>query len=167
MFSPRERWCDAPIEIDTQTLSDRYYTGAPARRRRCVEQSSIVKRASASTRYCHWTTVCLYALQATIPALTRSALHRCFVRHDISRLPELTGVQSPQKKKFRSYPIGYFHVDLTEVRTAEGKLYLFVAIDRTSKFILLSALSSGLLVVQQRSSCEISLKGCPIRSTPS
>jgi hypothetical protein len=35
---------------------------------------------------------------------------------------------------FEHYPIGYFHIDLAEVRTAEGKLYLFVAIDRTSKF---------------------------------
>ncbi|TIV44113.1 MAG: transposase family protein, partial [Mesorhizobium sp.] len=33
-----------------------------------------------------------------------------------------------------AYPIGYFHVDIAEVRTAEGRLYLFVAIDRTSKF---------------------------------
>src|SRR5580693_4774107 len=32
---------------------------------------------------------CLYALQATIPQLTRSALHRCFQRHGISRLPEV------------------------------------------------------------------------------
>jgi transposase-like protein len=31
-------------------------------------------------------------------------------------------------------PIGYFHLDLAEGRTAEGKLYLFVGIDRTSKF---------------------------------
>ncbi len=31
-------------------------------------------------------------------------------------------------------PIGYFHIDIAEVRTGEGKLYLFVAIDRTSKF---------------------------------
>ncbi len=76
---------------------------------------------------------CLYALQATIPQLTRSALHRCFQRHGISRLPDLDG-QRPAKKKFKVYPIGYFHIDLTEVRTAEGKLYLFVAIDRTSKF---------------------------------
>jgi hypothetical protein len=28
------------------------------------------------------------------------------------------------------YLIGYFRVDLAEVRTAEGKLYVFVAIDR-------------------------------------
>src|SRR3546814_19256946 len=30
---------------------------------------------------------CLYALQATIPHLTRSSLHRMFRRHGISRLP--------------------------------------------------------------------------------
>ncbi|MGQ3214505.1 MAG: IS481 family transposase, partial [Shinella sp.] len=28
---------------------------------------------------------CLYSLQATIPHLTRSSLHRCFQRHAISR----------------------------------------------------------------------------------
>lgn len=29
---------------------------------------------------------CLYTLQATIPPLTRSSLHRCLQRHGISRL---------------------------------------------------------------------------------
>ena len=76
---------------------------------------------------------CLYALQATIPHLTRSSLHRCLQRHGISRLPDVEGETSP-KKKFKSYPIGFFHIDIAEVRTAEGKLHLFVAIDRTSKF---------------------------------
>ena len=76
---------------------------------------------------------CLYALQATIPHLTRSSLHRCLQRHGISRLPEVEG-DKPAKKKFKSYPIGFFHIDIAEVQTAEGKLYLFVAIDRTSKF---------------------------------
>src|SRR5258708_11071230 len=76
---------------------------------------------------------CLYALQATIPQLTRSSLHRCLERHGISRLPEVEG-DKPSKKMFDIYPIGFFHIDLAEVRTAEGKLYLFVAIDRTSKF---------------------------------
>jgi len=31
---------------------------------------------------------CLYALQEAIPHLSRSSLHRCFQRHDISRLPK-------------------------------------------------------------------------------
>jgi len=76
---------------------------------------------------------CLYALQATIPHLTRSSLHRCLQRHGISRLPDVNGDMRP-KKKFKRYPIGYIHIDIAEVRTQEGKLRLFVAIDRTSKF---------------------------------
>src|SRR5919202_6550725 len=64
---------------------------------------------------------CLYGLQPTIPHLTRSALHRCLQRHGISRLPEVEG-DKPQKKRFASYPIGYFHIDIAEVRTEEGKL---------------------------------------------
>lgn len=75
---------------------------------------------------------CLYALQPTIPHLTRSSLHRCLQRHGISRLPELKAEAQP-KKRFKHYPIGYFHIDIAEVRTGEGTLYLFVAIDRTSK----------------------------------
>ena len=76
---------------------------------------------------------CLYALQATIPHLTRSGLHRCLQRHGISRLPETEG-DKRTKKRFKAYPIGYFHIDLAEVRTEQGRLYLLVAIDRTSKF---------------------------------
>jgi transposase/transposase-like protein len=76
---------------------------------------------------------CLYALLPTIPNLSRSSLHRCLQRHGIGRLPDVDGNKGP-KKKFKAYPIGYFHIDIAEVRTAEGRLYLFVAIDRTSKF---------------------------------
>jgi transposase InsO family protein len=76
---------------------------------------------------------CLYALQATIPHLTRSSLHRCLQRHGISRLPETDG-DKPQRSRFKRYPIGFFHIDIAEVRTEPGKLHLFVAVDRTSKF---------------------------------
>jgi transposase InsO family protein len=69
---------------------------------------------------------CLYALQATIPHLTRSSLHR-------SQLPQVAG-EASARRKFKVYPIGYFHIDIAKVRTAQGKLYLLVAIDRTSKF---------------------------------
>jgi hypothetical protein len=74
---------------------------------------------------------CLYTLQLTIPHLTRSSLHRCLQRHGISRLPD---VEDGKGIKRKSYPIGYFHIDIAEVRTAQGRLYLLVAIDRTSKF---------------------------------
>ena len=64
---------------------------------------------------------CLYALQATIPHLTRSALHRCLQRHGISRLPEIEG-EKPSKKKFKTYPIGYACSQLGELldRSANG-----------------------------------------------
>ena len=83
---------------------------------------------------------CLYALQATIPHLTRSSLHRLFQRHDISRLPSIETEKSA-KKRFKAYPVGYFHIDIAEVQTAEGKLYLYVAIDRTSKFAFVQIVS--------------------------
>jgi transposase InsO family protein len=76
----------------------------------------------------------LYALQESIPHLTRSSLHRLYQRHGISRLPDLK-TQGSSRRKFKSYAIGYFHIDIAEVRTEDGKLHMFVAIGRTSKFV--------------------------------
>ena len=69
-------------------------------------------------------------------------MHRCLQRHGISRLPEVEGDKSV-KSKFKPYPIGYFHIDIAEVRTAEGKLHLYVAIDRTSKFAFVRLVKSA------------------------
>src|SRR3546814_12273639 len=74
---------------------------------------------------------CLYALQATIPHLTRSSLHRLFRRHGISRLPSVEG--DKPKKRFKDYPIGYVHIDIAEVRPEDGKLHRLVATDRVHK----------------------------------
>lgn len=76
---------------------------------------------------------CLFSLQESIPKLTRSSLHRCLQRHGISRLPEMVS-STHKKKRFKKYEIGYIHIDIAEIRTQEGKLNMFVAIDRTSKF---------------------------------
>jgi hypothetical protein len=75
----------------------------------------------------------LYALQPSIPHLTRSALHRCLQRHGIARLPDVEG-DKQKRQKFKRYPIGFFHIDIAEVQTVECRLYLFVGIDRTRKF---------------------------------
>jgi hypothetical protein len=57
------------------------------------------------------------------------------------RLPDIEGdkallseVEGPKRQRFKRYPIGFFHIDITEVQTAEGKLCLFVGIDRANKF---------------------------------
>lgn len=67
----------------------------------------------------------------------RPSLHRCRQRHGISRLPGVGG-DKPAKQRFATCPIGLkaplsVHIDPAEVGTEEGKLRLFVAIDRTSK----------------------------------
>jgi hypothetical protein len=77
---------------------------------------------------------CLHALQREIPSLTRSSLHRLYQRHGISQLPR-DSRQKREKKPFKRYPIGYLPIDISEVRTGEGKAYLFVAVDRASKFV--------------------------------
>ena len=76
---------------------------------------------------------CLCALQASIPHLSRAALHRCFQRRGICRLPPSKDGPSSPKKKFNDHPIGHRRVDFAEVRIGEGRRYPFVAIDRTRK----------------------------------
>jgi transposase InsO family protein len=75
----------------------------------------------------------LGCLRETLPALSRSALHRCLVRHGISRLPQ-NEEKTSKRKRFAATTIGYVHIDVCELRLAEGKLFMFLAIDRVSKF---------------------------------
>jgi transposase InsO family protein len=75
----------------------------------------------------------LGCLRGTIPRLSRSALHRCLVRHGISRLPR-DDERASKRKRFAETTIGYVHIDVCELRLAQGKLFLFLAIDRVSKF---------------------------------
>ena len=44
---------------------------------------------------------CLYALQPTIPHLSRASLHRCLQRHGIARLPEADG-DGPKRSRFKA-----------------------------------------------------------------
>jgi hypothetical protein len=69
--------------------------------------------------------------------------HRCLQRHGISRLPEGEGAK-PSKKKFKAYPIGYFHIDIAELQTAEGKLTPVVRKVPTADVKLPSSATSNL-----------------------
>lgn len=70
---------------------------------------------------------CLYALQPTIPHLTRSSLHRCLHRHDISRLPDVEGDKPAKKRNSNPTRLAIFTSISPRCRSPEGKLYLFVA----------------------------------------
>lgn len=74
------------------------------------------------------------SLKPQIPALTRSNLHRCLVRHGLNRLPKEENIPARKKQKFKQYDIGYVHVDITELRLEGQKMYLFVGICRVCKY---------------------------------
>lgn len=75
----------------------------------------------------------LGCLRESIPALSRSALHRCLQRHGISRLPKSDEAEA-KPGRFAQTTIGYVHIDVCELRWAGGKAHMFLAIDRVSKF---------------------------------
>jgi transposase-like protein len=71
-------------------------------------------------------------LRESIPKLTRSSLHRCLERYGISRLPATE--TKAKRGRFAETAIGYIHIDSCELRHADGKIHMFLAIDRVSKF---------------------------------
>lgn len=77
---------------------------------------------------------CLYALQATIPHLTRSSLHRCLQRHGISRLPDVDG-EKAVKKKFKACPIGFFHIDIAHRLTKPAHPWTNGQVERMNRTI--------------------------------
>ena len=73
----------------------------------------------------------LGCLKDTIPKLSRAPAPLP-QRHGISRLPE--SEDKEQAQAVQDYEIGYVHIDSCELRHADGKLVMFLAIDRVSKF---------------------------------
>jgi len=73
-------------------------------------------------------------LRDAIPKLTQSSLHRCLVRHGISRFPKDEDASS-KRQTFKETKIGYVHIDSAQLCSAEGKTHMFLAIDRVSKFV--------------------------------
>src|SRR3954447_2139686 len=67
--------------------------------------------------------------RATIPKLSRRALHRCLQRHGISRLPH-GAERASKRERFAETTIGYVHLAVGELRLAHGKLFMFLTIDR-------------------------------------
>ena len=77
---------------------------------------------------------CFVALKSQIPKLSRSNLHRCLKRNGLNKRPQEKDKKRPIKK-FKNYPIGFIHIDIAQVQTAEGKAYLFVGIDRKTRSV--------------------------------
>jgi transposase InsO family protein len=106
---------------------------------------------------------CFIALKDSIPKLTRSNLHRCLKRNNLSVLPKLEEEGSVEKKKFKDYQIGYFHIDITEIILEKNnKFYLFVAIDRISKFAIVR-LYKNQTMANSAKFLKIVIDNCPYK----
>jgi transposase-like protein len=65
--------------------------------------------------------------------LSRSAIHRCLVRHGISQRPK---PDKPKVGVFQQATVGFIHIDLKHLPALERrKSYAFVAIDRATRYV--------------------------------
>jgi hypothetical protein len=74
--------------------------------------------------------LCVAAVDPTSDAVNAAPMSPATRHLTATRIED----DKPKRQRFKRYPIGIFHMDIAEVQTAEGKLYLFVGIDRISKF---------------------------------
>ena len=81
-----------------------------------------------------------------LPDLSRSALDRCLRRHGVSNLRSLQPKEDKEptpKKSFKDYEPGFVHIDvkyLPQMPDEKQRKYLFVAIDRASRWVYLEIL---------------------------
>lgn len=67
--------------------------------------------------------------------LSRSAVHRCLIRHGLNRRPRPA---KPAIGVFEQATIGFIHIDLKHLPALERrKSYAFVAIDRATRYVFL------------------------------
>ncbi|MGP9656296.1 IS481 family transposase [Halomonas sp. AOP35-4E-18] len=84
------------------------------------------------------------------PRLSRSGLHRMLKRREVPTLAALArrdagGDEKPRHKPFKDYEPGYVHIDikhLPQMPDEKQKRYLYVAIDRATRWVYLEIRSS-------------------------
>jgi transposase-like protein len=106
---------------------------------------------------------CYIALKDKMPALTRSNLYRCLKRKGLNTLPK-DPTAKREKKSFKDYPPGYVHIDITEVRLGKQKYYLFVAIDRCTKYVY-AEVHPHMRAVEAAAFLENLIDDCPFNIT--
>ena len=82
-------------------------------------------------------------LKEFIPAVNRDNIYRCLKRNNLSDLKALLSPKDTKEeiKQFKTYEPGYIHVDikyLPKLKGEQNRKYLYVAIDRATRFVYLS-----------------------------
>jgi transposase InsO family protein len=104
-----------------------------------------------------------------LPHLNRDAVYRILRAEGLGRLPPASHPRKPVGS-FKEYELGFVHVDvkhLPKLRTADGELrkrFLFVAIDRRSRFVHL-AVKDDETEASARTFLEEALAAFPFRVT--
>lgn len=104
---------------------------------------------------------CLYALQAQIPHLSRSTLHRCLRHHGVSSLSSTWEAEMGIPQDVPA--LGDLHIDHAQVNSYDGAYFLFNAIEQASKFVFVqmgkrgdeTAAAAFLAVLLGRHPCRI------------
>jgi transposase-like protein len=100
------------------------------------------------------------------PDVSRSGLDRCLRRHGLGNLRDLKArVAKPKHKLFKAYEPGYLHVDvkyLPQMADEPSRRYLFVAIDRATRWVFIDIYNSKTAANARRFLRDLE-RACPIR----
>lgn len=100
------------------------------------------------------------------PNASRSGLDRCLRRHGVGNLHDLKAREAkPKHKAFKAYEPGYLHIDvkyLPQMADETSRRYLFVAIDRASRWVFIAIYRNKSAANARRFLRDLE-RACPIR----
>lgn len=100
------------------------------------------------------------------PNVSRSGLDRCLRRHGVSNLRELKGkAPKPKHSTFKAYEPGYIHIDvkyLPQMQDETKRRYLFVAIDRATRWVFIRIFSAKSAANARRFLRDLE-RACPLK----
>ena len=102
------------------------------------------------------------------PNVSRAGPGRCLRRHGVSRLKDLKPkALRPSHKPFKAYEPGYLHVDvkyLPQMADEECRRYLFVAIDRATRWVFVRIYPAKTAANARRFLCDLG-RAAPMKIT--
>ena len=100
------------------------------------------------------------------PNVSRSGLDRCLRRHGVGNLRDLKAkTPRPKHSGFKAYEPGYIHIDvkyLPHMADQTSRRYLFVAIDRATRWVFIRIYNSKTAANALRFLRDLE-RACPIR----
>jgi hypothetical protein len=91
------------------------------------------------------------------PNVSRSGLDRCLRRHGVGNLRDLKAkAPRPKHSGFKAYEPGYIHIDvkyLPQMADETSRRYLFVAIDRATRWVFVRVFKAKTAANARRFSC--------------